>query len=675
MGKSLSDKSTELNALISSNAEALYEDAPCGYIFLDPQGYFIKANRTFLSWTGYTHDELTGMRFPELLSIGSRIYYETNYSPLLRMQGFLNEVTLDITTRSKSLIPVLISSSELRDGDGKPLLIRSTVFNITDRRRYEKELLNSRKEAEKAALRMLLLSRISDRLRSSTDHEKNFQAIADMAVEEFSDICVIELESGKFRREAHHFEGAKTRSVKLYPRPEKSLLVEDAEQEELPAEFAEVVEVLEPQSLMVCAFGASGKTEAWISFYLTQLGRRYDEKDLQLAEQIAHTMCTAIETAALDEQKKKAEAELRESHEWFSTTLKSIGDAVITIRPDKTMEFLNPVAEELTGWTQAEALGRPMEEVFNIINAKTGGVAFNPVDKVLREGVVVELENNTALIRRDGSRIIIEDSASPIKANNGSIRGVVLIFRDTTLKHKEESDRLNLIRSLKEEKDVRERFVATLSHDLRSPLTAAKLNVQLIEKFFHEADKTKNFCSKTINSLNRVDRMIQDLLDANQLRSGIILNMSKSQFNMVKLVEEVRDDLALIHGDRFKLEAPQDLSGIWNEDGLRRILENLCNNAIKYGSKHTPVSIRVRKVDELVNLSVHNQGNPIPQEDLAHLFDPYKRLKTAQGQKGWGLGLTLVKGFTDAHSGSIEVSSSAEHGTTFTISLPRNPKE
>ncbi len=117
--------------------------------------------------------------------------------------------------------------------------------------------------------------------------------------------------------------------------------------------------------------------------------------------------------------KHQVEQKLRQQREWLQVTLQSIGDAVITTDAVGKVTSLNPVAEELTGWKMAEALNRPIEEVFNIINEETRSPAPNPVGKVLREGKILGLANHTAVISRDGKERAIEDSAAPIKDAQG----------------------------------------------------------------------------------------------------------------------------------------------------------------------------------------------------------------------------------------------------------------
>jgi PAS domain S-box-containing protein len=140
------------DALLEESAEELYEQAPCGYLSTLPDGTIVRVNHTFLEWTGATRDVLLGgTKFQALLTVGSRIYYETHYAPLLRMQGFVNEIAFEMIRGDERILPVLVNSRQRRDGDGTPLFNRITLFDSTDRRRYEQELLLARRKAEQVA--------------------------------------------------------------------------------------------------------------------------------------------------------------------------------------------------------------------------------------------------------------------------------------------------------------------------------------------------------------------------------------------------------------------------------------------------------------------------------------------------------------------------------------------
>jgi PAS domain S-box-containing protein len=139
-------------ALLQESAEDLYENAPCGYLSTLPDGTIVRANRTFVEWTGVSREALlAGRKFQTVLTVGSRIYYETHYAPLLRMQGAVNEIALEVVREDGRILPVLANSRQKRDADGTPLFNRITLFDSTDRRRYERELLLARRKAEQVA--------------------------------------------------------------------------------------------------------------------------------------------------------------------------------------------------------------------------------------------------------------------------------------------------------------------------------------------------------------------------------------------------------------------------------------------------------------------------------------------------------------------------------------------
>jgi phosphoserine phosphatase RsbU/P len=131
---------------IEEDLEDLYENAPCGYLSLRPDGRIAKTNQTFCRWTGYAPRELIGKRLHDLLNVAGRIFYETHFAPLLRMQGFFNEVALNLVKKEGDSFPVLVNAAERIDADGRPQFIRLTIFNATDRRRYERDLLKARDE-------------------------------------------------------------------------------------------------------------------------------------------------------------------------------------------------------------------------------------------------------------------------------------------------------------------------------------------------------------------------------------------------------------------------------------------------------------------------------------------------------------------------------------------------
>jgi len=149
-----------IEALLDDDAQTLYELAPCGYLSTTPDGTIIKVNATFLTLTGYAREDVVGRkRFAELLTAGGRIYHETHYAPMLRMQGVAREIALEVVCSDAQRLPVLVNSVLERDAHGNPAVIRTAVFDASNRRRYEEELLREKQRAEETEARATALAR------------------------------------------------------------------------------------------------------------------------------------------------------------------------------------------------------------------------------------------------------------------------------------------------------------------------------------------------------------------------------------------------------------------------------------------------------------------------------------------------------------------------------------
>jgi PAS domain S-box-containing protein len=167
---------SDLPAIFDDFAD-LFEHAPCGYLAMDPGGRISMANVTFCAWTGFSKDDLAGRRFQELLTLPGRIYFETHFAPLLRMQGTFNEVALDLVGASGHRMPVLVNAVERKNDKGEVQFIRISVFNATDRRRYETELLKAKQEAERASQALQELNAtLEARITSEVDERMKAEA-------------------------------------------------------------------------------------------------------------------------------------------------------------------------------------------------------------------------------------------------------------------------------------------------------------------------------------------------------------------------------------------------------------------------------------------------------------------------------------------------------------------
>jgi signal transduction histidine kinase len=221
---------------------------------------------------------------------------------------------------------------------------------------------------------------------------------------------------------------------------------------------------------------------------------------------------------------------------------------------------------------------------------------------------------------------------------------------------------------------LRERFVAALTHDLRNPLSTAHGFAELIKQ---SSDQTqiKEFAERITASLRRMDDMLQDLLDSVTFQSGERLQLRLEEFEILEVAKEVCDQFKVNHGSRFQILG-HPVRGWWDREAIKRAIENMVGNGLKYGAPDTPIRVKIESENERVFVSVHNEGEPIPPEQIECIFQVFGRAVAArEGKKeGWGIGLPYVRNVAESHGGSVTVDSAAGRGTTFLLDIPADSR-
>jgi signal transduction histidine kinase len=224
--------------------------------------------------------------------------------------------------------------------------------------------------------------------------------------------------------------------------------------------------------------------------------------------------------------------------------------------------------------------------------------------------------------------------------------------------------------------NFRDLFTAALSHDFRGPLSNAMNYLELIRRDA-EPGQHGHFAARALLNLQQIDRMIRELLDATRANSGATLTLRIERCEAGMLAREVINELTLRAGDRFVLDVKDIVHGWWDGERLKQALNNLLENALKYGRDGTPITCRVSTTKNRLFFSVHNEGTPIPKEQIPVLFQPFRRSLEAErsSNPGWGLGLVMVQSIAQAHGGSVTVESSETEGTIFTIDIMCDARE
>lgn len=359
--------------------------------------------------------------------------------------------------------------------------------------------------------------------------------------------------------------------------------------------------------------------------------------------------------------RERATIAVLESEEWLSTTLGSIGDAVIATDAAGNVRFLNRVAQDLTQFSQAKAEGRPLREVFPIFNEVTRAAAESPVEKAIASGKVVGLANHTVLVRPDGTEIAIDDSAAPILDRSGKITGVVMVFRDVSEQRKVE----NAMRT-SEKLAATGKLAATVAHEINNPLEAAANLLYLMRDDAGLTAEGREYLMLAEEQLSRVSHITrQTLAFYRDPRQPEPLTLSAVCDRILELYRPRVRNKSL----QVKTEFQDNVMVFGTEGELAQVVSNLVANAIDAASQNGSLMLRVAHGDDHNGvITVADNGSGIAPANIGKVFEPFF---TTKKDVGTGLGLWVSKEIVEKLGGTIAVSSPGENlGATFSISLP-----
>ena len=358
-------------------------------------------------------------------------------------------------------------------------------------------------------------------------------------------------------------------------------------------------------------------------------------------------------------------ATIREREQWFRVTLNSIGDGVMATDPHGRVIFLNSVAEQLTGASFSDVRNKSVDEVFPIFNEMTREPVPNPVAKVLEKGVIVGLANHTVLQHKDGRLIPIEDSAAPIRNDQGQVIGVVLVFRDAT----HERNAREVMRRA-EKLATAGRLAATMAHEINNPLEAVG-NLIFLSKSSKDLSSVHTYLEQAETQLDRVSHITRQTLGFyRESAEPSDVSMPAIIDSVLRIYENKLQNKGIAVERQYE-EAPS-VKGLAGE--LRQIVANLVSNAAdalhENGRLIVSVSPAQRNGTRGVEVRVKDNGVGIPPENMERIFEPFF---TTKADVGTGLGLFVTRQLTEHHGGAVTVDSKQSgesRGSEFTIFLP-----
>ena len=384
------------------------------------------------------------------------------------------------------------------------------------------------------------------------------------------------------------------------------------------------------------------------------------------------TATTHVANLATDLKNEKEKSEI---------IISSIEDGVILLDKDRVIRLFNPAASSITGWNADDAVGIGYQTVLRFINEK-GEPLYSDSHTIERGFVNVTpyRDNNANIVTKANKILPVAISISPLINKTGGLEGAVAIFRDVTNERNEEKQRAE--------------FISTASHEMRTPVAAIEgyLALALNDKVSKIDSKAREYLEKAHSSTQHLGKLFQDLLTAAKTEDGRITN-HPTAVEMGQFLQELVDDVRFtaekknmlveyLIGSTVHTVATSSTAGQKvikplyfvhvDPDRLREVIINLFDNAVKY-SDQGKITIGLTGDDKVVQFRISDQGQGIPAEDIAHLFQKFYRVDNSATRTigGTGLGLFICRKIVELYNGRIWVESEVGKGSTFFINLPR----
>ena len=627
------------------SANLLFEYAACGLLVTDVSGQILRANATFCGWLGYEPADLNDRcRIQDLLTVGGRVFHHTHWAPLLQMQGSVAEVKLVMRHRAGHTVPMLMNAVRRRDGDAT--YDELAVIVVTDRHKYEQELLLARKNAEAA-----LAARKSAQQALQQSRDVLGLAMRGAGMGAWShDLATGQISWGRELEElAGYSEGDFSGSSGGF--------FDLIHREDRAAFDLEIKRAMATGNDFVAEFRFRHADGAW--HWMEGRGRAsYD----------SHNSPLTIHGLGMDvTDRKEAQTVLLRQAAIFE----HLSDAIIiTNRKGIVIDF-NAGGERMLGYRADEVVGRPISTFHPPADARR-------IRKDVIAGMTVKgtWRGELMFVRRDGSRGVCETVVKPLTNARGDVYGAVCVNHDITERRRAEQQlqRLNLELSTADRR--KDEFLATLAHELRNPLAPMR-NVLEVLRMKDVADPQLVWLRGVFDrQLQHLTHLVDDLLEVSRITQGK-LELRKEKLELAPSMQAAMEAARpLVSASSHSMSVTFAAEPIYvdaDPTRLSQMILNLLNNAAKYTPPGGKIWLSVQRQGAEAVISVRDTGIGIPTKHLASVFEMFSQLAPAleRSQGGLGIGLALVRGLAELHGGTVTAySAGLGKGSQFVIRLP-----
>ncbi len=638
------------DALLESSElyRTLMKTSPDAVMVTDLDGFITEVSQRTLELHGFENvEQLLGKHAVELIAPEDHEAAIANLQKTLK-EGTIRNAEYTLLRKDGSRFIGELNADVIKDAHGKPKAFIATTRDITERKKMEKQLKEYTDNLEKL---------IEERTLELRESEERYRGLY------FS-----MSEGVALHKIIYDEQGDAVDYVIVDVNSSYELITDLKRDRAIGRRASELYGTDTAPYLDIFAKVAVNGQPALFETYFPPMDKHFSISVFSPGKGQFATVFTDIS------ERKKMEDALAAEKERLAVTLRSIGDGVIATNVDEKIILMNKIAEELTGWSQEEVIGKPLSEIFHILNEESRKPFENPVQSILENGGALTFTDNVILISRDGTERVLANSGAPIRDKDSVIIGVVLVFSDVTEKRKmeEELQKIQKFESLS--------IVAGgIAHDFNNFLTAILSNITLARLYADFGDKMIERLTEAEKASMRAKDLTQQLLTFS--KGGALIKKTASIEKLLKETTQFALSGSAVNCD---FSIPDNLWTVEIDEGkIGQVIHNLIINAEQAMPEGGSLEIKVEnvvsgtedglplKAGKYVKLTIKDQGIGIPKENLTKIFDPY--FTTKEG--GSGLGLAITYSIINKHDGYIMVESEEGVGTTFYLYLPASEKQ
>jgi PAS domain S-box-containing protein len=628
----------------------LYNNAPCGYHSLDENGTIVQMNDTELKWLGYERAELIGLkRFPDLLTEESQKVFHVQF-PLFKKQGWIAGIEFDVIRKNGSIFPILLNATAIRSAEGRFIMSRSTMIDITERKLIEAELRKYQGNLEDLVKKRTVELEAEIHERKKTEEllrlsENRYQIVTERTGQVIYD-C--DLERGRF-----DWAGAIEEVTGYTPDEFRSVDVVQWQALIHPEDRAHALHTFEDTQM-----------EAGRYFVVYRLKTKQDPpRDAYIyiedrgvfLQDHRGKVCRRLGSLKDITERRKAEVALRESEAQYRALVETTGTGFVVINTEGKVVAANQEYVRMSGHSKLiEIYGRSVLEWTAEHERMRNQEA---VEKCVREGSLRNFEVD--YVDRDGKVTPVEINATVVET--AGVQRILTLCRDITER--------------KNREEVKTELISMVSHELRTPLVPIREGIcMLLEGLTGPVtEEQKDILSSSKANIDRLISLVNNFLDFQKIEAGVIhLRIEKVNLNsLARQVFAEGEQLLQSRNLNFKLVLDEDLPDVECDPSLiMRVATNLLHNAVRFTRKGK-VTIKTSCLNSTVKFSVCDTGIGIKKEDIPNLFRKFNQLADGKDviQGGTGLGLAISKRIIEQHHGAIGVESEFGKGSIFYFTL------